>query len=83
MPRKAPNCRLNLSIADKRKVLKIYEERAVGVGQRKVAKMASEQLGRPISHVTVHIILIFIIQFSLKFHNSFQKVILKCETVIK
>ena len=57
MPRKAPDCRSNLSIADKRKVLKIYEERAVGVGQRKVAKMASEQLGRPISHVTVHNIL--------------------------
>ena len=32
MPRKAPDCRSNLSIADKRKVLKIYEERAVGVG---------------------------------------------------
>ena len=56
MSRKAANPRkLNICVGDKRKVIQLFEE--TGYGVRKVAKLASEQLGREISHVSVYRIL--------------------------
>ena len=56
MSRKAANPRkLNICVGDKRKVIQLSEE--TGYGVRKVAKLASEQLGREISHVSVYRIL--------------------------
>ena len=56
MSQKAANSRkLNICVGDKRKVIQLSEE--TGYGVRKVAKLASEQLGREISHVSVYRIL--------------------------